>query len=99
MEKQQKQYAESSIFEIEDILHAKYVFVNGLDDRHASMMAYMTCIDYNALKECLNEIFQDYSLETWQKCCEYWEYMGYLSPIPVLLAREIARYGKFETTK
>lgn len=84
-------YSCNTLWEIEDMLDQARVFVNGLDNRPASMCAYMTCIDFEALVTFLNNHFDQYSKEVWKECCSYWLHISYLSPIPAILSHFITR--------
>ena len=84
---------EYTIFEIEDKMHAMSppIFFNGLNNRPASMMAYMTCLDFIALETFLKKEFDLYPREIWERCCQFWEGHGYLSPTSSILASYITR--------
>jgi hypothetical protein len=86
----------STILEIEDSLQEAGVFVNGIEGRNASMMAYMTCIEFNTLEQWLRENFAKYDVAVWLECLEYWTHFSYLSPIPKLLVGYIKRTRNFQ---
>lgn len=80
--------------EMEDHLKDYKVFIHGLRQEQASMYAYLTVINYAALKRAVDE--STFTDEQWEQAVEYWEEMSYLSPIVGLLAKwvkEMKQHG------
>ena len=81
----------SKLWEIEDELQARDVFVNGIDGRICHSDAYMTVLDYNALDKAWPEIFPMFTIKDWEDACEELIYFGYLSPVLKLTGLTIKR--------
>ena len=83
----------SHILKVEDHFMFADVFQAGFGNtpRKSSMCAYGTILDYANFDVAWEKIKDNYSPDCWKEMCQYWIRQHYLSPIPMLFARNIYR--------
>lgn len=78
-------------WDIEQELDDRNCFVNGLTDKPASLGAYLTVLDYKALKKAIVEIRDKFTTDQWLEAVDYWNSQSYLAPTFKLLSNEVKR--------
>ena len=75
--------------EIEDLFAP--AFTNAYDGRPANMDSYMSIMSYDIVEKIFTDIRADYPDELWKEIIDYWNRMGYVSPMCKLLSSFLKR--------
>lgn len=73
------------VWQMEDELQKRNVFVNGINGRPSHSDSYMTVIDTTAFDKAWEEIKDMATKEEWLEYADYWKEQGYLTPTLKLL--------------